>query len=43
MKDTLKEIEDYFDIDITERDDDYLIKVTRRSDKKGHGIYNGYL
>lgn len=32
MKDTLKEIEDYFDIDITERDDDYLIKVIRRSD-----------
>ena len=32
--DVLKEVEDYFDIDITERDDDYVIKVTRKSDKK---------
>jgi hypothetical protein len=30
--DVLKEVEDFFGIDITERGNDYLIKVTRKSD-----------
>ena len=30
----LAEVEDFFDIDITERENDYLIRVTRKSDGK---------
>lgn len=31
---TLKEVEGFFDIDITERSDDYLINITRKRDNK---------
>ena len=38
---TLEQVNEYFDIDITEREADYLIKVTRKSDGKNMLIYMG--